>query len=123
MRRTSSPSVYTNAAGRKPSIPWIMIQPLILWWAATARVWPMNLVEGLPTGGVGNAGLGLPSVGSTVSHRGSRRRALRMVREADEEEVAIEAGSRTQRWWKIVRVCSRSAGPGPRTWAGERRAR
>jgi len=26
----------------------------------------MNLVEGVPTGGVGNEGLGLPSVGSTV---------------------------------------------------------
>ena len=59
-------AVYTSAAGRNPSVPSIVIQPLIVWWAATDRVWPMDLVEGLPTGGVGNAGLGLSSVGSTA---------------------------------------------------------
>jgi hypothetical protein len=38
-------------AGRNPSVPSIVIQPLMLWWAATARVSAMNLVEGVPTGG------------------------------------------------------------------------
>ena len=52
----------------------------------------MNLVEGVPTGGVGNEGLGLPSVGSTVKPSRLTWTPLRMLREADEEEVAIEAG-------------------------------
>jgi hypothetical protein len=90
--RTSSPSVYTSAAGRNPSVPSIVIQPSMLWWAATARVSAMNLVEGVPTGGVGNEGLGLPSVGSTVKPSRFTWTPLRMLREADEEEVAIEAG-------------------------------
>lgn len=72
MRRTSSPSVYTSAAGRNPSVPSIVIQPLMLWWAATARVSAMNLVEGLPTGGVGNAASACRRWTRPRSHREGR---------------------------------------------------
>lgn len=46
--------------------PAIVIHPLMLWRAATARVGAMKRVEGLPTGGVANAVLGFLLAASTA---------------------------------------------------------